>query len=121
MLDFINIASIPVFLLIFVCVISFFVTLPLFSYRTISMHFKIGFSFFLALIMFYTVYASSVQVNEMYIFLLVTEILVGLLIGLIAYMILAAFQIAGGFIDFHMGFAIAKVIDPQSGAHSPRS
>jgi len=119
MLDIINIASIPVFLLIFVRVIAFFVTLPLFSYRTIPMPFKIGFSFFLALIMFYTVDASGVQVDEMYIFLLVKEILVGLLIGLIAYMILAAVQIAGGFIDFQMGFAIANVIDPQTGAQSP--
>ncbi|HLR40980.1 MAG TPA: flagellar biosynthetic protein FliR [Virgibacillus sp.] len=119
MLDIINIASIPIFLLIFVRVIAFFVTLPLFSYRTIPMPFKIGFSFFLALIMFYTVDASGVQVDEMYIFLLVKEILVGLFIGLIAYMILAAVQIAGGFIDFQMGFAIANVIDPQTGAQSP--
>src|SRR5690625_7309536 len=34
-------------------------------------------------------------------------------------MILAAVQIAGGFIDFQMGFAIANVIDPQTGAQSP--
>src|SRR5699024_396122 len=63
--------------------------------------------------------ASGVQVDEMYIFLLVKEILVGLFIGLIAYMILAAVQIAGGFIDFQMGFAIANVIDPHTGAQSP--
>src|SRR5699024_7141617 len=30
-----------------------------------------------------------------------------------------AVQIAGGFIDFQMGFAIANVIDPQTGAQSP--
>src|SRR5699024_5774299 len=39
--------------------------------------------------------------------------------GLIAYIILSAVQIAGGFIDFQMGFAIANVIDPQTGAQSP--
>src|SRR5699024_5728678 len=44
---------------------------------------------------------------------------VGLLIGLIAYIILSAVQIAGGFIDFQMGFAVANVIDPQTGAQSP--
>src|SRR5699024_10776398 len=119
MLDIINIASIPIFLLIFVRVIAFFVTLPLFSYRTIPMPFKIGFSFFLALIMLYTVDASGVQVDVMYIFLLVKEILVGLFISLIAYMILAGVQLAGGFIDFKMGCAIANVIDPQTGAQSP--
>src|SRR5690625_7629160 len=119
MLDIINIASIPIFLLIFVRVIAFFVTLPLFSYRTIPMPFKIGFSFFLALTMFYTVDASGVQVDEMYIFLLIKEIIVGLLIGLIAYMILSAVQITGGFIDFQMSFAIANVMDLQTGEQCP--
>ena len=35
------------------------------------------------------------------------------------YIIMSAIQIAGGFIDFQMGFAIANVIDPQTGAQSP--
>ena len=51
--------------------------------------------------------------------LILKEALVGLLVGFTAYMILAAIQIAGGFIDFQMGFAIANVIDPQTGAQSP--
>ncbi|WP_106497611.1 flagellar biosynthetic protein FliR [Lentibacillus sp. Marseille-P4043] len=119
MLDIINLASVPVFLLIFVRVAAFFVTLPLFSYRTIPMQFKIGFSFFLALTMFYTVDATGVALDETYFLLLIKEVIVGLLIGLIAYIILAAIQIAGGFIDFQMGFAIANVIDPQTGAQSP--
>lgn len=119
MLDMINILKIPVFLLIFVRVAAFFVALPLFSYRTIPMPFKIGFSFFLALTMLYTVDASNVPINEMYFLLLMKEVLVGLFVGLIAYIILAAIQIAGGFIDFQMGFAIANVIDPQTGAQSP--
>jgi flagellar biosynthetic protein FliR len=119
MLDMINIARIPVFLLIFVRVAAFFVALPLFSYRTIPITFKIGFSFFLALTMLYTVDASGVPINETYFLLLIKEVLVGLLVGLIAYIILAAIQIAGGFIDFQMGFAIANIIDPQTGAQSP--
>ena len=47
------------------------------------------------------------------------EAMVGLIIGLIAYIIISAIQIAGGFIDFQMGFAMANVIDPQTGAQSP--
>ncbi|RYG73859.1 flagellar type III secretion system protein FliR [Lentibacillus lipolyticus] len=117
--DLINIAAIPVFLLIFVRLAAFFTVLPLFSYRTIPTPFKIGFTFFLALIMYYTVDASSVPINGDYIILLMKEIVVGLLIGLLAYIILSSVQIAGGFIDFQMGFAIANVIDPQTGAQSP--
>ncbi|RKQ37499.1 flagellar biosynthetic protein FliR [Oceanobacillus halophilus] len=119
MLDAIYINSLPVFLLIFVRVLAFFVTMPLFSYRTIPMPFKIGLSFFVALIMFNTVDSSGLVFNEIYFFLLAKEILVGLLIGLIAFIIVSAIQVAGGFIDFQMGFAIANVMDPQTGAQSP--
>lgn len=119
MLDIINLASIPIFLLIFVRVLGFFVTMPLFSYRTIPLPFKLGLSFFLALIMYQTVDASLVDIDQLYVFLIIKEALVGLLIGLMAYIILSAVQIAGGFIDFQMGFAIANVVDPQTGAQSP--
>jgi len=119
MLELININSFPVFLLIFVRVLAFFVMMPLFSYRTVPLPFKIGFSFFLAWIMFYTVETGTVTVDSLYIFLLIKEILVGLFLGLIAYIIYSAVQVAGGFIDFQMGFAIANVMDPQTGAQSP--
>ena len=42
-----------------------------------------------------------------------------LFIGIIAYIVISAIQVAGGFIDFQMGFAIANVIHPQTGAQSP--
>ncbi|MGM8364123.1 flagellar biosynthetic protein FliR [Virgibacillus sp. W0181] len=119
MLELINLSSIPIFLLIFVRVISFFVALPLFSYRTIPTQFKIGFSIFLSFIMFYTLDKSTITIDDTFVFLLLKEASVGLLIGLIAFIILSAVQIAGGFIDFQMGFAIANVIDPQTGAQSP--
>lgn len=119
MLEYLHLTSIPIFLLIFVRMIAFFVTLPLFSYRTIPIQFKIGFSFFLALIFFNTMDLSSFHLEGIYIFLLLKEIVVGLFIGLIAYIIVSAVQIAGGFVDFQMGFAIANVIDPQTGAQSP--
>src|SRR5690625_2605566 len=119
MLEMINLNILPVFILIFVRIAAFFVTSPLFSYRTILMPFKIGFSFFLALVMASAIGTVDIAVDDMYVLLLMKEILVGLFIGLIAYIILAAVQVAGGFIDFQMGFAIANVVDPQTGAQSP--
>ncbi|MBU8877846.1 flagellar type III secretion system protein FliR [Bacillus sp. FJAT-29790] len=109
----------PAFLLIFVRVTSFFLMMPLFSYRSIPTAHKIGFGFFMALIMFFTMDTPILEINSTYFLLIIKEALVGLLIGFIAYLILAAIQIAGGFIDFQMGFAIANVIDPQTGAQSP--
>ncbi len=119
MLDMIDLSYIPTFMLVFARVLAFFVTLPLFSYRTIPTMFKIGFSFFLSLIIVSTIGSTLIQVDHFFIFLLMKEVLVGLLIGLIAFIILSAVQIAGGFIDFQMGFAVANVIDPQTGAQSP--
>lgn len=109
----------PAFLLIFVRVTSFFLMMPLFSYRTIPASHKIGFGFFLAWIMFYTIDAPVFEIDAAYFFLIMKEALIGLLVGFIAYLILSAIQIAGGFIDFQMGFAIANVIDPQTGSQSP--
>src|SRR5690625_2913718 len=120
MLEFINLTTIPVFLLIFVRMLSFLVVMPLFSYRTVPVLFKVGFSFFLALSVFYTIDETTTSIiNELYVLLLAKEALIGLLIGFIAYLVLSAVQIAGGFIDFQMGFAIANIVDPQTGAQSP--
>jgi flagellar biosynthetic protein FliR len=119
MLELINVNSLPAFMLIFVRVLAFFVMMPLFSYRTVPLPFKIGFSFFLTWLLFYTVDTGAVQFDSLYIFLILKEILVGLLVGLIAHIIFTAVQVAGGFIDFQMGFAIANVMDPQTGAQSP--
>lgn len=119
MIDLIDLSTIPTFLLVFARVVAFFVAVPLFSYRTIPMMFKIGFSFFLSLVMVSTLDVTVIEVDHIFFFLLIKEVIVGLLIGLIAYIILSAIQIAGGFIDFQMGFAVANVIDPQTGAQSP--
>jgi len=119
MLEYIDLNSLPVFLLVFVRVLSFLVVMPLFSYRSIPLPLKIGFSFFLAIIMFHSIDSSALVIDTTYIFLIVKEVLVGVLIGLIAFIIVSALQIAGGFIDFQMGFAIANVVDPQTGAQTP--
>lgn len=119
MIDYIPFEVVPTFLLIFARLLAFFVVLPLFAYRTIPMTFKIGFAFFLSLVILPNIELTTDVIYTDYILLLIKEVTVGLFIGLIAYMVLSAVQIAGGFIDFQMGFAIANVIDPQTGAQSP--
>lgn len=113
------IPGIPAFLLIFMRVTTFFLVVPLYSYRTIPTIHKVGFSFFLTWIMYYNIENPVAIIEEHFFLLLIKEVMFGLLLGLIAFMILSAMQIAGGFIDFQMGFAIANVIDPQTGAQSP--
>lgn len=109
----------PTFLLVFVRTLAFFAVLPVFSYRTVPNQFKIGLAFFLALIMVFTLDVTPLQIDGIYYLLIIKEVLVGLFIGLIAMMLMYAIQVAGGFIDLKIGFMIANVIDPQTGAQSP--
>ncbi len=112
-------AKFPAFLLIFVRVTSFFLMLPLFSYRTIPTSHKVGFAFFLSLMMFFGMETPTLEVDGAYYLLIIKEAMVGLFIGFLAYMLFSAVQVAGGLIDFQMGFAIANVVDPQTGTQSP--
>ncbi|MBS2968998.1 flagellar type III secretion system protein FliR [Metabacillus sp. KIGAM252] len=109
----------PFFLLLFVRMSAFMITLPLFSYRTIPAYHKAGFSFFLALIMYETLKPQELEINGFYFQLLMKEVFIGLMIGFIAYLIYSGIMIAGSFMDFQIGFAIANIIDPQTGTQSP--
>ncbi|MGE6631415.1 flagellar biosynthetic protein FliR [Bacillus sp. NPDC077027] len=110
----------PAFLLVFIRITAFFVTVPLLAHRTIPAMHRIGFSLFLALISLSTIKdPPMLEIDGLYMMLAIKEAMVGLLLGLIAYMMVSAVQIAGSFIDFQMGFAIANVIDPQTGAQTP--
>jgi flagellar biosynthesis protein FliR len=111
--------SFPAFLLVLVRVSSFFVTMPIFSYRNIPASHRLGISFFLAWIMFYTIDSPVLEIDATYFFLILKEAIVGLMIGLFAFIIMSAIQIAGGFIDFQIGFSMVNVMDPQTGAQSP--
>ncbi|GGA16060.1 flagellar biosynthetic protein FliR [Psychrobacillus lasiicapitis] len=113
------IPSLTVLLLIIARVSAFFVILPLFSHRTIPASHRIALAVVLSWMMYYTMDVEPFDVNGDYLLLIIKEVMVGLFIGLLAYIIMSAVQIAGGFIDFQMGFAIANVIDPQTGAQSP--
>src|SRR5699024_8426969 len=105
--------------LVFARMLAFLITLPLFSYRTIPFPYRLGLAFFLSLLVTTSFGEINIDIGANLVILLIKEVVIGLLIGLIGYMVMAVVQIAGGFIDFQMGFAIANVIDPQTGAQSP--
>lgn len=113
------IPKISILLLIFVRVSAFFVSVPLFSYRTIPPQMRIALAFVLAWMMYYTFSIEAIPFDGNYILLVLKEAVIGLMLGLTAYIIISAVQIAGGFIDFQMGFALANIVDPQTGAQSP--
>lgn len=117
MMEWINV--LPAFLLIFVRILAFFAVLPLYAHRSVPVTYKIGLALMLAWIMVFTLDPPVLEIDATYYLIIIKEVLVGLLIGLIAMIMLYAIQVAGGFIDYSMGFMIANVVDPQTGAQSP--
>ncbi|WP_078391488.1 flagellar biosynthetic protein FliR [Shouchella patagoniensis] len=109
----------PAFLLVFIRISSFFIVLPLYSHRSVPAPFKIGFAAFVAGIVVFSMELPLIELNAFYLLLVLKELGVGLLAGLIAMILLYAVQVAGGIIDFHLGFMLANVVDPQTGAQSP--
>lgn len=110
----------PTILLILCRVTSFFVAAPVFSFRTVPQTFKIGLSVFVTLLTFAAIGTKAkVAFDMMYVLLVVREILVGILLAYLANLFFSAVQIAGSFMDIQIGFGIANIIDPMTGASSP--
>lgn len=110
------------FILIFVRMTGLFVISPIFGRRNIPTYFKIGFSFFMALILINTVKVPSVvqYSNFLQFTLIITkEFLVGLIIGYASYLIFNAIYLAGQMIDMQVGFGMVNILDPISNIQIP--
>ncbi|ANU09163.1 flagellar biosynthesis protein FliR [Planococcus antarcticus DSM 14505] len=110
----------PYFLLMLIRLTSFFLIAPIFSMRGVPTQFKIGIAAFLAFVAVSTLpMGDTIPLDSSYILLIIKELGTGLALGFTAALLLYAVQIAGAFIDFQMGFSMANVLDPQTGAQVP--
>lgn len=110
------------FLLVFVRMTGLFVVAPIFGRRNIPTYFKVGFSFFISLILVNTIPLQSLQYDEniiSYAFLVAKEFIVGLSIGFVAYLVFTAIYIAGEVIDMQIGFGIVNIMDPINNIQVP--
>ncbi|WP_223066786.1 flagellar biosynthetic protein FliR [Paenibacillus caui] len=109
-----------IFLLIFCRITAFFVVSPVFSARTVPNIFKIGFSGIVALIIFLVYGTTQTAPSDLtYIVLIIREVLIGLLMGYVATLMFSVITMAGSFIDIQIGFGMANVFDPMTGASAP--
>lgn len=111
--------ALPSFMLIFCRITSFFVVAPIFSARHVPMQFKLGLALFVSLMCLPATGTSSITMDTLYIASIFKEILIGLLLGFVAYMFFTVVQVAGAFIDMQMGLSMANIIDPMTGVSSP--
>ncbi len=104
-----------ILILIFIRVTSFFVVSPVFFPKGIHNIFKIVFSFVLSLIVFSMVSPSAkiiVYSGVQYIFLIFSEVIVGVSIGIFTNLIFNLFSSVGAMLDSQGGFSSSEIFDP---------
>ncbi|MCR4649135.1 MAG: flagellar biosynthetic protein FliR [Lachnospiraceae bacterium] len=105
------------FLLIMTRITCFVYVAPFFSIGSVPNRVKIGFSFFLSILLYYVtmphIYVSGETLLSIAMMVL-KEAAVGLLLGLAAYICQTIVLFAGRIVDMEMGFAMASQMDPAT-------
>lgn len=122
----------PIYLLVAVRCFAFIMTLPLFSSRTVSRVAKVTLAIYFAYLIVprlsveagtFSAYSSFITpegaFNMDFIFLLIGEGIIGIIMGFFISIIFAAFSTAGQFFAFQMGFAASEVYDALSQVENP--
>lgn len=102
------------FLLIFTRIITFFIQAPIWGSKHFPKQILIGMAACLSVILYPSIPIPENFPDSMgnYVLAILSQILVGLIIGYIAYIVLAAVEFAGQMIDIQMGISIAASFDP---------
>lgn len=104
------------FLLIFIRVASFVYVAPFFSMSNTPKRVRIGFSFFMALLLYQSVPRQSVVYDTLigYSIIVMKEVLTGLLIGFAANLCSSVVSFAGHIADMEMGLSMVSMLDPTT-------
>lgn len=97
-----------------------FFLLPLFSARGVPTLWKVGLSVIVAIVLTPVVPAPQAFPETLPAILIgiTAEAIMGLILALTVKMFFAVVEMAGQFMSFQMGFAMARAIDPQTGAQT---
>ena len=117
----IDLAQFQMFLLVFIRVGAIMMSAPILGRRDIPFLFKAGLAMSVSIVLLPIInlepfpYFSEVIPFSIGI---VSEIMLGIIIGLSVNLIFAGIQLAGQLTGYQMGFAIANVMDPLTGKQS---
>ncbi len=107
------------FLLVMIRTSGIFIFSPFFSSQNIPNTMKIGLSFSVSLLITSVLSISPDLSNEIFLLLIIKELMVGIIIGFISYAFFSAFYVMGQIVDMKIGFGMANVIDPQNKIQVP--
>jgi flagellar biosynthetic protein FliR len=108
------------FLLLFFRFGSLFIAVPIFSHQAIPMVVKSAMAFLLTIVFYSSMPPIAFEINLVNIILaILSELLFGLVIGVILQLAFHVITFGASMITFAMGFSMASAIDPQSGVSMP--
>lgn len=110
------------FLLIFVRITGIFIMAPIFGSKNVNKFIKVGLALIITYILFPLAFNSTTAIPEHllpYLFIVLGELIVGLIIGFVSSMVFSAIQMSGQLLDTQIGFGVINIIDPQSGGQVP--
>lgn len=103
------------FLLIVVRVSAMLFVFPVFSSQQIPVLARIGLSFLFAFVLMHTVPAMTPLADiGALLGAVLSQVVLGILVGFVAYLVFMGIQFAGEILDMQIGFAVANVINPTT-------
>ncbi len=113
------ISQYDLFLLVFIRTSGIFIFSPFFSSQNIPSIMKIGLTISISMLISSFLPISTNLANENLLFIIIKELMVGIIIGFISYAFFSVFYVMGQIIDMKIGFGMANVIDPQNKVQVP--
>lgn len=110
------------FILILVRVTGLFVVSPIFGRNNLPTIMKVGLSVIVALILLplkVDTFSLSIDNLNILMFWALSEFLIGIIIGFIAFTYFTAIYLTGTIVDIQMGFGMVNIMDPQTNAQMP--
>jgi flagellar biosynthetic protein FliR len=88
---------------------------PVFSARQIPLQVRIGLAFLIAFVLYRAVPLTA-PLPDLGALLaaVVSQVVLGLIVGFVAYLVFMGIQFAGEIVDIQIGFAVANIISPQT-------
>lgn len=108
-------AQFETFLLIVVRVSTMLFVFPVFSARQIPILVRIGLAFLISFVLYRAVppMAPLADMGAL-IGAVFSQVVLGLIVGFVAYLVFMGIQFAGEIIDIQIGFAVANILSPQT-------
>lgn len=110
------------FLFVLARLLGLFLVAPFFSSDSISFTLRVIFSFLVTLILFPVIGSFMPKVPDNMInygLIVISELLIGVILGFLVSIVFASFQMAGEFFNSQIGFGYSEILDPVSQTSLP--